>query len=70
MTTTPLPLTDPPRPTARQPEPEPTEDHKPHLSGGARYAICYRSLPAALPAAGRGFDRARSQRSSRVEARR
>jgi hypothetical protein len=43
MTTTPLPLADPPHDTVRPPEPRPTEDHQPHLSGGARYAIGYQS---------------------------
>jgi hypothetical protein len=38
-TITPLPLADPPRPTARPPGPRPTEDQETHLSGGARYAI-------------------------------
>jgi hypothetical protein len=38
-TITPLPLADPPRPTARPPGPRPTEDQKTHLSGGARYAF-------------------------------
>jgi hypothetical protein len=70
MNQPPLPLADPPRPTARPPEPRPTEDHRTHLSGGARYAICNRSRPAAAHASGRGFDRARSQREYRVEGRR
>ena len=38
MTTTPLPLTAPPHGTVRPPKPRPTEDHRTHLSGGARYA--------------------------------
>jgi hypothetical protein len=59
--TTPLPLTDPPHDTVRPPAPRPSEDHRTHLSGGARYAICNRSRPATLPACRRGFDRARSQ---------
>ena len=61
MTTTPLPLTAPPRPMARPPSRRRSEDHEPHLSGGARYVICNRSRPATLPACRRGFDRARSQ---------
>ena len=47
MTTNPLPLTDPPHDTVRPPEPRPGEDHKTHLSGGARYAI---RLPDAVAA--------------------
>ena len=61
MTTTPLALTDPPHGTVRPPAPRQSEDHRTHLSGGARYAICNRSRPATLPACRRGFDRARSQ---------
>ena len=41
MTATPLPLTDPPHDTVRPPKPRPTDDHRTHLSGGARYAIGY-----------------------------
>jgi hypothetical protein len=39
MTTTPLPLTAPPHATVRPLETGPTEDHRTHLSGGARYAL-------------------------------
>ena len=39
MSTTPLPLAAMPRATARPPETTPTEDHRAHLSGGARYAL-------------------------------
>jgi hypothetical protein len=59
MTTTPLPLADPPRATARPPGPRETEDHKPQLSGGARCAFGVQMRPRARlrhPAA----DRARS----------
>ena len=67
MSPAPLPLADPPHDTVRPPEPRPTEDHKPHLSGGARYAICNRSRTAALHASGRGFDRARSRQVTWVK---
>jgi hypothetical protein len=51
MSTTPLPLTALARDAARTPDPRPAEDHKPHLSGGARYAIGYQSQ-ADRPGAG------------------
>jgi hypothetical protein len=51
MNTIPLPLTAPPHDTVRPPKPRPTDDHRPHLSGGARYAIGYQSQ-ADRPGAG------------------
>jgi hypothetical protein len=51
MTHVPRPLADPPRATARPPSPRRNEDHEPHLSGGARYAIGYQSQ-ADRPGAG------------------
>ena len=39
MITSPFPLAAPPHDTVRLPGPRSGEDHKPHLSGGARYAI-------------------------------
>jgi len=62
MTTTPLPLTDPPHDTVRPPSPRPTDDHEPHLSGGARYASAYRMQPRARKPRPRQNDRARSWR--------
>ena len=50
MTRTPLPLTAPPRPMARPPSARPGEDHQPHLSGGARYAL---GDPTRMPASRR-----------------
>ena len=62
MTTTPLPLADPPHDTVRPPKPRPTEDHRTHLSGGARYASAYRMQSQARPPRPRQIDRARSWR--------
>ena len=61
MTTTPLALTDPPHGTVRPPAPRQSEDHRTHLSGGARYAICNRSRNPAGRLSGLEVDRARSQ---------
>jgi hypothetical protein len=58
MTTTPLPLTAPPRLMARQPSPRPGEDHQTHLSGGARYASAKQMRPA-QSAAWRATERGR-----------
>jgi hypothetical protein len=69
MTTTPLPLVDPPHDTVQPPNPRRSEDHEPHLSGGARYAICNRSRPQARNVAGGRSDRARSQQDSLAEGR-
>jgi hypothetical protein len=60
MTTTPFPLADPPRPTARPPSHRDSEDHEPHLSGGARYASAYRMPTRANRLELRRDDRARS----------
>ena len=58
MTTTPLPLADPPHDTVRPPEPRPPDDHRTHLSGGARYASAKQMRPA-QSAAWRATERGR-----------
>jgi hypothetical protein len=46
MTQSPLPLAAPPHDTVRPPKPRPTDDHRTHLSGGARYASAKQMRPA------------------------
>jgi hypothetical protein len=60
MTRIPRPLANPPRDTARPPTPRPTEDHQPHLSGGARYASAYRMQARPRPPRPPQNDRGRS----------
>jgi hypothetical protein len=65
MTNAPLPLAAPPRDTARPPDPRGTEDHEPHLSGGARYASAWQTPKQPRPQW--GCDRARSHHRDRAD---
>jgi hypothetical protein len=48
MTRAPLPLAEPPHDTVRPPSPRRNEDHRTHLSGGARYASAKQTQRARL----------------------